>query len=152
METPWAGTFQAERIVWTKAERGNECDGKLETQQNPIQAMMELQALTVWIRTFTLHLISRAVRQATWLSLLHLAIAFCTSLHSDRKYTPMDRLPKVLCIPLEGNNVHTKFSDTVGTGVKTSIVHCYHESAFQFNLLELLFAQHSGRHGEKREK
>lgn len=114
--------------------------------------MMELQALAVWIRTCTWHLISRAVRQAAWLCLLHLAIAFCTSLHSDRKYTPMDRLPKVLCIPLEGNSVHTKFSDTVGTGVKTSIVGCCHEAAFQCNSLELLYAQHSGRHREKREK
>lgn len=120
------------------------------TSSEILYGVVELQSLTVWIKTFTLHLISK---------LSHFALSpqlgpcclYLTSLHSDKNYTPMVRLPKVLYIPLLGTSVCKMFSDRIGTGVK-NLGCCHQETPFLFNSSELLCVQHSARHfsGEQR--
>lgn len=90
------------------------------------------------------------------LYLLSLAIAFCTSLLCTVTSinTPMDKLPKVVHIPLAGHSIHKKVSDKVVMEVK-NVVCCHKEATFQLNSFEQLCAQHSARclrQGEKRVK
>lgn len=68
--------------------------------------------------------------------------------------TPMDKLPKVVHIPLAGHSIHKKVSDKVVMEVK-NVVCCRKKATFQLNSFEQLCAQHSARclsQGEKRGK
>lgn len=60
VETRQAATFQAERVVWTGAERGEECDGRFLKSTRILYA--DGVAASPWIEASALHCTGPAAR------------------------------------------------------------------------------------------